>query len=61
MILSTILLQDRWTGGWVEYGIYGIVLIGIAAFLIYKISKGKDRKQRNKRLRDEDIEKRQKE
>ncbi len=48
--------DSRWTDGWLLYSIYGIVLIGIFAFLVYKLKKGRDRKQRNKRLRDENIE-----
>lgn len=60
MKLNIILLQDigRWTDGWVAYSLYGIVVIAIAVFLIYKIRKGKDRKRRNERIRKEDIEKR---
>ncbi len=60
MRTTQILLQDigRWTDGWVTYSLYGIVVIAIAVFLIYKIRKAKDRKRRNERIRKEDIEKR---
>tara|TARA_R100000935_G_scaffold15425_2_gene30843 strand:+ start:60684 stop:60872 length:189 start_codon:yes stop_codon:yes gene_type:complete len=60
MRTTQILLQDigRWTDGWVAYSLYGIVVIAIAVFLIYKLRKAKDRKRRNERIRKEDIEKR---
>ena len=60
MKTSTLLLQDigRWTDGWVAYSLYGIVVIGIFAFLIFKLVKGKERKRRNERIRKEDIDKR---
>lgn len=60
MKMKTVLIQDigRWTDGWVAYSLYGIVVIAIAVFLIYKIRKAKDRKRRNERIRKEDIEKR---
>jgi len=57
---NILLFQDigRWTEGWVAYSLYGIVVIAIAVFLIYKVRKGKERKRRNERMRKEDIEKR---
>ncbi|MAZ28077.1 hypothetical protein ACH3O9_08895 [Leeuwenhoekiella sp. A16] len=60
MKLNILLLQDigRWTDGWIAYSLYGIVVVAIAVFLIYKIRKAKDRKRRNERIRKEDIEKR---
>ncbi len=59
MIQDTILLQEsRWIGGWLEYSLYGLVVLAIIIFLIYKLRKGKQRKRRNERLREEDIENR---
>ncbi|WP_194851142.1 hypothetical protein [Nonlabens antarcticus] len=55
-----LMLQERWTGGWLEYSIYGIVVLGIAIFLLSKLTKAKDRKRRNERLREDDIEDRKK-
>lgn len=57
---SAVILQDigRWTDGWIAYSLYGIVVIAIFVFVIYKLRKGKERKRRNKRLRNEEIEKR---
>jgi len=59
MSTTTLLQESRWIGGWLEYSLYGIVVIAILVFLIIKIKQGKKRKQRNKQLRDNEQEKRQ--
>lgn len=60
MKINILLLQDigRWTDGWIAYSLYGIVVIAIFVFVIYKVRKGKERKRKNERIRKEDIEKR---
>ena len=59
MKINILLLQDigRWTDGWIAYSLYGIVVIAIFVFIIYKVRKGKERKRKNERIRKEDIEK----
>ena len=51
-----LLVQDigRWTDGWITYSIYGIVFIALIGFVIYKVVKGKQRRERNKRIRQQD-------
>lgn len=47
-----ILLQEEehyWTEGWIEYSLYGIVVIGIVWFLISRLRKGgKKNREKNR-------------
>lgn len=44
---------NNWVAGWLEYSLYGIVVVAIVVFVLIKVKRGKKRRLRNKNLRND--------